>query len=157
MMDVKFTPPNLGPMIQRDLNKYGVEVGILEDGPAAKWKKEQKRYAGGPANKIAGKDKSTTLAAVFRKFDMAFNLLLGPWRKPDNKDVVMTVGQMMADLSVSGHRRQQFLNASQAVVRNPILRGDYGQNSREWAKRKGFNRLLINTATMFKNIKARMK
>lgn len=153
---VTFHPPPLGPFIQQELDKYGVEVGIFEDRPAANWKKEQKQFAGGPANKVAGKSEAS-LQEIFKKFDVEFNLLLSPWRNPDNDDVVKLIGQMIADMSVNGNRRQPFLNAAQAVVRNPILRGDYGENSKEWAKKKGFNRLFINTATMFKAIIARMK
>lgn len=48
-------------------------------------------------------------------------------------------------------------NLLQAVVRNPILRQDYGYNSRERAEEKGFNRLLFDTGQMFKAIKAKAK
>jgi hypothetical protein len=47
-------------------------------------------------------------------------------------------------------------NAIQAIVRNPILRGDYGRNNLFTQKVKGFNRLMIDTGQFFNNIKARV-
>ncbi len=156
--DVKFQAvERLNSFLSKRLGKYEVEVGLLEDAPAAKWKKERKRLAGGPANKEAGSDKNTTLREVFAHWAQVYNLLLAPLRAEGNKDVVEVIGRMVADLVTLGRQKQQFLNAVQALIRNPISRGDYGKNSKEWAKAKGFNRLLINTGKMFKNIKARFK
>lgn len=147
----------LTSFIGKRLGKYEVEVGILEDGPEKKWKPEQKNFHGGPANKTAGNAKDSTLRDVFAKWNLRYQLLLAPLRAAGNKDVVEVIGRMVADLGTLGKQKQQFLNAVQALIRNPIMRGDYGKNSKEWAKAKGFNRLLINTGAMFNAIKARFK
>lgn len=147
----------LTSFIGKRLGKYDVEVGVLEDGPEKNWKRQQKSFHGGPANKTAGNNKNETLRAVFAKWNLRYQLLLAPLRAAGNKDVVEVIGRMVADLGTLGKQKQQFLNAVQALIRNPIMRGDYGKNSKEWAKAKGFNRLLINTGAMFNAIKARFK
>ena len=53
--------------------------------------------------------------------------------------------------------KQRILNGMRAVVRNPILRGEYGKNSAKWAAVKGFNDLLMMTGQFFKAIEARFK
>jgi hypothetical protein len=47
-------------------------------------------------------------------------------------------------------------NLLQAVIRNPILRGDYGRNAMSTARNKGFNRLFIDTGQFFRAIKAKV-
>ncbi len=145
----------LTSFIGKRLGKYDVEVGVFEDEKAAKWKKARKNFHGGPANKIAGRSDKTTIKEVFAKWNLRYQLLLAPLRAEGNKDVVEVIGRMIADLGTLGKQKKEFLNAVQALIRNSIMRGDYGENSRKWAKAKGFNRLLINTGEMFKAIKAR--
>lgn len=148
---------SLYSFLQKRIRRYDVMAGVVEDGPEKKWKRERKDFHGGPANKTAGNSKKSTLREVFAKWNLRYQLLLAPLRAEGNKDVVEVIGRMVADLGTSGRQRQQFLNAVQALIRNPIMRGDYGKNSKEWAKAKGFNRLLINTGAMFNAIKARFK
>lgn len=147
----------LRSFIGKRLGKHEVEVGVLEDGPEKKWKKQQKNFHGGPANKTAGNNDNETLREVFAKWNLRYQLLLAPLRAAGNKDVVEVIGRMVANMGTLGKQKQQFLNAVQALIRNPIMRGDYGRNNRKWAKIKGFNRLLINTGAMFNSIKARFK
>lgn len=154
MKDIDFKLPSLNAFVGRELEKYDVEVGILTDRPAAKWKGPVRQKYGGPANQQAG-DADKSLKEIFSVFNAAYNLLLGPWKNPDNDDVVKVTRELAKDLSKPGTNKQRFLNAAQAVVRNPILRGDYGENSPQWKKTKGFSRLFINTGRMFDAIRAR--
>jgi hypothetical protein len=48
-------------------------------------------------------------------------------------------------------------NLVQAIVRNPILRQDYGTNEARTADAKGFDRHLIDTSQMFRALKARAR
>lgn len=155
MKDIDFKIDNLGRFIQKDLDKYESEIGILEDKPAAKWKGPQRNWHGGPANRQAGQNKETTLRALMSKFNATYNILLAPWRLPENRDVLNAINKMTADINKGGKMKQSFLNAMQAVVRNPILRGDYGDNTKATQSTKGFNRLMINTGKFFSNIKVR--
>lgn len=45
-------------------------------------------------------------------------------------------------------------NLVQAIVRNPILRGDYGSNGDLTFIKKGFDRVMIDTGQFFNSIKA---
>lgn len=155
MKDIDFKIDDLGRFIQKDLDKYESEIGILEDKPAAKWKGPQRTLYGGPANKQAGQNKETTLRALMAKFNNTYNILLAPWQSAENKDVLRVIDRMVADINKGGKMKQSFLNAMQAVVRNPILRGDYGDNTKATEATKGFNRLMINTGKFFSNIKVR--
>lgn len=153
MFDAKMV--GLKNFINKRLGAYSVEVGILIDGPEKTAAQGTKNFYGGPARK-SGKASGVSLRAVLEKFDALYNLLYGAWARPQNKEVAIVVKEMITDMNKSTADKRRFLNAAQAVVRNPILRGDYGQNSPQTAKIKGFNRLLIDTGTMFKNIKARL-
>lgn len=52
--------------------------------------------------------------------------------------------------------RAQLLRECVDLVRSPILRGEYGGNSKATQEEKGFNKFGINTGTLVKNIKARL-
>ena len=155
MKDIDFKIDDLGRFIQKDLDKYESEVGILEDKPAAKWKGPQRTWHGGPANLQAGQNKETTLRALMAKFNATYNILLAPWQSAENKDVLLVIKTMAEDIAKGGALKNDFISAMQAVVRNPILRGDYGDNTKATEATKGFNRLMINTGKFFSNIKVR--
>ena len=74
----------------------------------------------------------------------------------DRNSDVYAVYIYLVDYLICKVSRQRIINAVQAVVRNPILRGAYGKNSAKTAKTKGFNKLLMDTGQLFKNIKARL-
>lgn len=158
MINAKFhTSESLTRFLNTRLRGFDVEVGILENKPAAKWKHQQAgQLAGGPRNRQGGSNKEVSLQALMDKFNTAFNILLAPWRKESNKDIVLLIREMVRNLANKSDRRR-FLNTAQAVVRNPISRGEYGKNSAAWAHIKGFNRLMINTGRFFTAIRARFK
>lgn len=148
--------PKFKGIVDGILAKYTVEVGILEAKYGNRPKgKEVKSFAGGPARK-AGKKGKTLLSYILSIFDKKHNLLISPWTKQTNSDVVRVVNEMTKDMSNPSEATQRrFLNACQAVVRNPILRQEYGKNKPSTARRKGFNRYLIDVGSLFNNIKAR--
>lgn len=157
--DVQIKLGNLKGLVQADLDKFTVQVGILEDAPAAKWKGPPRHFLGGKANRQAGADQNTTLSEILSKFEAVYNLLAGPWKEKGNKEVVQVTQEIQSSLAKSRAQvadRNRFENAAQAVVRNPILRGDYGHNSKAWEETKGFDRLLINTGKLFSRIRARL-
>lgn len=53
--------------------------------------------------------------------------------------------------------KKRLENLLQAIVRNPILRLEYGKNTATAADNKGFDRHLFDTGQMFKAITARAK
>lgn len=65
------------------------------------------------------------------------------------------VGFLMAERPGGKHRKR--VDAALVnVIRDPIRRRAYGKNSREWAKEKGFNRLLFDTGQLWKAIKSKV-
>lgn len=143
--------------------KYQFEVGILEDGPhyeprrGARGLKGQDvitNYAGGPVRKKSRKVGPLTIAQVSQanRERLGFNYLTEPFKKKSSDIIKFTNEFFRVVFGKSQKRRAE--NLLQAVVRNPILRGDYGGNSALTKKIKGFDRKMIDTAQLFKAIKA---
>lgn len=145
--------------LNRQIGKRTLEAGILEDRPAALFKRERAGdLAGGKRNKTAGNSKNVTLRQLMMKFEVAYNILLAPWRSPTTREErSVLINELTRDMASRQHNDRRLLNAAQAVIRNPIARGEYGQNTPQTAKAKGFNRLLINTGRFFNTIKVRFK
>lgn len=172
--DARFTKE-----VKARINRFDLNVGILKDGPhynpltAQKarqraWKKDMtlkagaakqagalSTYAGGPVRRASRKigDTLSDVSASVRK-RLGINFYTAPFQKPSAKSIELQrflrefVKYVRDDKS--GIRRME--NAMQAIVRNPILRGEYGSNSPAASKAKGFDRLLIDTGQLFKAI-----
>lgn len=154
-------------MIAGEIGKFKFQVGILENkqhyAPMKRligtnngkpvYAKSWYNYAGikllRQGSKVDG-----TLFGVAREMDAAYKWLRKPFELRKNTDLLLVINYIVDNLN-GRNVRQQILNALQAVVRNPILRGDYGRNSQKTAKYKGFNKLMMSTGQLFKNIKAR--
>lgn len=143
--------------------KYKFEVGILEDKPH----KDAKRgvrglkgadvkttFAGGPRRKV-GNTSSKTVAQVSKanRQRLGFNYLSRPF-KEKSSDIIKFSREFFR-LAFGKSEPKRCENLLQAIVRNPILRGDYGGNSPLTIAIKGFDRGMIDTAQLFKNLKAR--
>lgn len=157
----------LDQVLQGKFDKYQFQVGILQNkqhyAPARKlvgfrngnpvYEKSWYNFAGiqllRAGNKVDG-----TLKGVAKEMDEAYKWLRRPWEISKNKDLIGIIHYIVEDIN-GRENKQRILNGIQAVVRNPILRGDYGKNSRKRAKEKGFNKLMMATGQFFKNIKAR--
>lgn len=151
--------------VQGLFGKYEFEVGVLEDGPhrlakrGARGLKGQDvlgSYAGGPVRK-AGKNSDQSISDVSKanRDRMGFNYLMRPFSKRSSD--IIKFSNTFFQLVFGRSQAKRAENLLQAIVRNPILRGDYGSNSPLTQKIKGFDRLMIDTAQLFKSIKARVK
>jgi len=146
--------------------QYEFEVGILEDGPhrearrGARGLKGQdvlSKYAGGPVRK-AGRKSTQSLADVSRENSerLGFNYLRRPFEQKNDSDIIK-FAQEFIKLALGKSKDKRVTNLMQAIVRNPILRGEYGApNSALTQKIKGFNRPMIDTGQLFRAIKARV-
>lgn len=147
---------NLLRKLAYKLDKYEVEVGILEN---SKRRKpifgKFKSYAGKKLLR-EGKVSDVSMVEVAEQLDKKFKWLRNPFLSVNNKEIVAVLNDIVKDMNGKG-QPQRILNGFQAVVRNPILRGDYGRNSTRWAREKGFSQLLMLTGQFFRNIKARFK
>lgn len=140
------------------LEKYDFEVGVIKDGPHKLPQGGTTTYAGGPARKTSSKPSGMTISEVssdLRK-NTGINIFLQPFKSRKNKDIVNFVKDYF-ELCMGRTQKRRVENLLQAVVRNPMLRGDYGRNTSKTAKIKGFNRYLIDTAQLFKNITAKVR
>jgi len=144
--------------------KYTFDVGVLQDAPhraALRGKAGQKgkdvltEYAGGPVRK-AGRKSYSSISEVserLKKF-LGFNYLTKPFQKKGS-DIIKFTNEFFK-LAFGRSQKKRVENLLQAVVRNPMLRGDYGSNSKLAQAIKGFDHLTIDTGQLFRAIKARV-
>lgn len=148
---------NLSKKLTFKLEKYEVQVGLLEDKKRKKpLFRKFKNYAGKRLLREGGVSKGASLVKVAEYLDKRFKWLRKPFLLKNNKEVVIVLNDIVKAMNGRGDK-QRILNGFQAVVRNPILRGEYGRNNARWAKIKGFDDALMMTGQFFKNIKARFK
>lgn len=153
--------------------KYTFDVGVLEDADhklptkikiktggkiePGETVRGLKTFAGGPARRTRRKSSGKTIAQVSEdvRKRLGINFYTRPFKSRKNAEILKFIKSFF-DLCAGRAEKRRCENFLQAIVRNPILRGDYGSNSPAAAKNKGFNRLLIDTAQLFKAIKARV-
>lgn len=145
--------------------KYTFEVGVLEDGPHRSPKTGRRglkgqdvlsSYAGGPIRKKSNtSEKTIAQVSIENRNRLGFNYLTAPFKKKSS-DIIKFSNEFFK-LAFGRSQEKMVINLLQAIVRNPILRGDYGPNTPLTEKIKGFNRGMIDTAQLFKALKARVK
>jgi hypothetical protein len=145
--------------------KYSFEVGVLQDKPHKIPKRGERglkgtdvmgTYAGGPVRQATRKAGALTVAEVSKanRKRLGFNYLAEPFKgRKQNADIIR-FSQAFMKMAFGKSEPKRTENLLQAIVRNPIKRGDYGGNSKLTQKIKGFNRGMIDTAQLFKAIKA---
>lgn len=147
--------------IRGRFGKYRFEVGVLEDGPhklakeaGPDGRKQLGSYAGGPVRKKSSQDGPLTIAQVSaaNRERLGINYLTEPFQNRSADIIKFTDAFFKLVFGRSQKKRAE--NLLQAIVRNPILRGEYGGNSRSTRRHKGFDRNMIDTAQLFKSIKA---
>lgn len=150
--------------LKKRFEKYTFEVGVLEDAPhrealrgakGHKGKDVLSTYAGGPVRKTSRKSYASIsqVSEKLRNF-LGFNYLEKPFEKSSPARKAFFIE--FCKLAFGRSQEKRVENSLQAVVRNPMLRGDYGNNSKLTQKIKGFDRLTIDTSQLFKAIKARI-
>jgi hypothetical protein len=146
-------------------NKYSFEVGVLDDGPYYLPKRGvrglggsdvRSKFAGGPVRKKSRKTSGVKISQISKsnRKNLGFNYLKKPFEKK-NSDIIRFTNEFFK-YAFGRSEPKRLTNLLQAIVRNPILRGDYGSNAALTQKIKGFNRRMIDTAQLFKAIKARV-
>lgn len=152
---MKIEGNNFASVIQVELDKYRMEVGILEDVPKRRAIPGKfKNYAGQSLAAMGGPT-SESLTDVAESLDKRFHWLERPFRLPQNQDVQQVVSDIAKSVNMNHTGKNRVLNGTQAVIRNPILGNYYGGNSARTVKIKGFDKLLMWTGQFFQNIKAR--
>lgn len=165
---------------------YTADVGVLEDKPhkspltmkevykrvrtqqtktatlatrLAFMKARFSQYAGGPTRKTSSSKTDGTIAEVSEKLrkQTGINFYTKPFKISNNTEILKFARSFVELFLRGGASAKRVENLLQAIVRNPILRGDYGKNSQATAKSKGFNRYMIDTGQLFKNITAKVR
>lgn len=135
---------------------YEFEVGILKDAPRFEASEDTKEYAGGPVKKMTRVRTDITngdvLVANMKR--LGVNLLADPF-KESSSDIIKFTKAFLQSAINKGKGLKRVENLIQAIVRNPILRLDYGGNNTSTADAKGFDRHLFLTGQMFKAIRAK--
>jgi hypothetical protein len=149
------------------ISAYNFEVGILQDKPhrnaevPAGFFDEPRlgSYAGGPVRKATRQSSGKTIGEILieNMKRLNINFLLRPFQS-ENEPLIKFMGAFLKLAAKSpGMSIKRVENLLQAVVRNPILKQEYGRNKSATADAKGFDRHLVDTAQTFKAIKARAK
>lgn len=152
--------------VQGMFGKYQFQVGVLEDGPHREARRGARglggtdvigSYAGGPVRKKSRKDSGLSIAEVSRenRERLGFNYLTAPFAKKSSD--IVKFSRSFFDLIFGRSQKKRAENLLQAIVRNPILRGEYGPQGELTSKIKGFDRPMIDTAQLFKKITAKCK
>lgn len=150
--------------LQGRIQSYEFEVGVLDDKDHllpvehGLFEEPQTRtYAGGPVRKQTREKSGVSIGQVLvnNMERLNINLLSDPFQRESAELIRFTRAFLKSALAKSSMKRVE--NLLQAVVRNPILREEYGPNSSSTADAKGFDRHLFDTGQMFKAIKARAK
>jgi hypothetical protein len=155
---------SLKKQLEGKFGKYDFQVGVLEDKAHRIPKKGERgqkgqdvlsTYAGGPIRQASRRPSEKSIAQVSKanRERLGFNYLKEPFKKKSS-DIVKFSNEFFK-LAFGRSEKRRCENLLQAIVRNPILRGDYGGNSELTVKIKGFNRGMIDTAQLFKAIKAK--
>lgn len=154
--------------VQARYDRFRMEVGILEDGPHKEpmerpggpenFQKNLGTYAGGPVRKKSRVDGPLTVAGVSaaNRDRLGINYLTEPFKKTDSDIIKFYNAFFKMASGRSNSMKKRVENLLQAIVRNPILRGEYGRQARATTKEKGFYRPMIDTAQLFKAIRARV-
>lgn len=116
-------------------------------------------YAGGPVRRTSREAGNLTVGQVLinNMERLNINLLLRPFQERNSELLKFTDYFVRLALKRPGISIKRVENLLQAIVRNPILKQEYGPNSSQTADAKGFNRNLFDTGQMFKAIRARVK
>lgn len=154
--------------IEGRFSKYEFEVGVLNDGPHYRPQDSGalsqygignlKTLAGGPARKQTREPSGLSIADVSEenRKHLGFNYIRAAFRNRYSADL-LKFSDTFFKLAFGRGQIKRAENLLQAIVRNPITRGDYGVNTRATADIKGFDRLMIDTGQLFKALKARIK
>lgn len=151
--------------MQSRIEGFEFEVGVLDDKPHRKPVEhglfetpQLGSYAGGPVRKATREGSGQSVGDVFVSNMERLNtdLLRKPFEDETTEINRFTTAFLKLVAKTPSMSIKRVENLLQAIVRNPILKQGYGPNRSSTADAKGFDRHLIDTAQMFKAIRARV-
>lgn len=155
---------SLQKKLQGTFEKYDFEVGIIDDkdykAPVefnhAQTNQSEvlTKYAGATVRKASRTNTGKTVAQLSEANREKYDYLMAPFRKRD-----AAINKLIKDFfsfAFGKSEKKRLENTLQAVVRNPILRKDYGPNTSATQRHKGFDHVMMDTAQFFKAIQAKV-
>jgi hypothetical protein len=137
--------------------QYDFDVGVLQNKPHKKAiYGSHKSFAGGPARRVGQAGKSKTVRGVSHWFRLRTNYLRAPFHESRRGDDIIKFTKEFFKYAFGRSQEKRLRNLMQAIVRNPILRREYGPNKMSTVRNKGFDRYGIDTGQLFKNITAKV-
>lgn len=152
--------------LSRKIQSYEFEVGVLEDKPHRLpvetpffGTPQLGSFAGGPVRKMSRQPGESTIGEVLTNNmkRLNINILLRPFQEKSSDILKFTNYFLKLVLGRGDTSIKRVENLLQAIVRNPILKQEYGPNKASTADAKGFGRNMIDTGQMFKAIRARAR
>lgn len=150
--------------LQSRVNGFEFQVGIINDKPhyepieTGRFEEPKlKTFAAGSARMQSRKAGPLSTGQVFveNMKRLNINLLQRPFKEKNSDILKFTDAFLKLVLKRPSISIKRVENLLQAIVRNPILKQEYGQNRAATADAKGFNRHLIDTSQTFRAIIAR--
>jgi len=145
--------------------RFDMEVGVLDDKPHRDPIETPRgkepvlgSYAGGPVRKATRKTSGVMTGAIFieNQKRLGIDLLKRPFQDESSDLMKFTRAFLQYAVSQKPIPVRRIENLLQAVVRNPILKLQYGKNKATTADAKGFDRHMFDTGQMFKAIRAKV-
>lgn len=151
--------------LKGQIEQYDFEVGIFDDKAHLNPVEHSllgtpslTTYAGGPVQQTSRQqgDETTAQVLIDNMKRLNINLLLRPFQDRNSDTLKFVDYFVRLAVKQPGVTIKRIENLLQAVVRNPILKQEYGPNNPATADAKGFNRHLFGTGQMFKAIRAKV-
>ena len=143
------------------IEAYYFDVGVLKDAPhkfpLSPRIHGHKPFYGRKVRKISRKIPpwNPTLKDASKAMREAHNYLKAPFESKRNIDVINMLNDFF-NVIKGASKTTRLKNLIQAVIRNPMLRRDYGGNTAWTAKKKGFSHASIDTGQLFRGIHAKV-
>lgn len=140
------------------LKKRPIYFGVDDKKEKRPQSKEKgfKKFAGGVARKTSQKESGITIGGLAQIYEGKEGIFSKPLQNKKNEEVISVVNDMISWFWNDENNKNRIRNGAQAIIRNPILRGDYGHNTSSAIKNKGFDRKLIDTGQLFNSIIAQV-
>lgn len=145
--------------VKARLSKYEFEGGILQDRPYRTPRPKSQGHGtlrGGPVRRQSNKTRGM-VSDVSKAMRERTNYLKAPFEKSKTKDYRRLVKELVMLITGRGGKRHRAVSYFRAMIRNPMLKGQYGKNEPSTVRAKGFNRFMFDTGQLFRNIKAKLR
>lgn len=164
MIELKFNlPPDFFDDQLREFEAQRVKVGVLQDRPVAIPQNKSKGHSRLKGTqylrrKIKRQNKddlenAMALTKLAEILDKQYGFISETPLLPNNADLMKVMDELKVIFNGEPNPRR-IENAAIAMIRNPIIRMDYGGNSSLTVEEKGFDRPMVDTGTLFSNISA---